>query len=607
LAYLRQTRSFDFGAYKRSSLERRIQKRLLSVGLGNFSDYIDYLEVHPEEFAVLFNTILINVTDFFRDPPAWEVVRESVIPRIVAGKSPDEHVRVWSAGCASGQEAYSAAILLAEALGEPAFRSRVKVYATDVDESALNEARQAIYTDQQIQSVPEPLREKYFDRVNNRYSFRKDLRRSIIFGRHDLLADAPISRVDLLICRNTLMYFNAEAQTQVLSRFDFALNGSGYLFLGKAEMLLTRSAAFVPLDIKHRLFSKSGKHQLHDRPNLAPSVDGELPPLGADGHLRELALEVDPVAQVVFDLDGNLAVVNAQARLLFNLHPLDLEAKRMEPRLFRPLDLRSAIEQVIRECRVIQLNDVEWTAGAEQHYLDITVYPLTDATNRPVGVKLLFTDVTRLWRLQTELQTSHQALETANEELQSSNEELETTNEELQSTVEELETTNEELQSTNEELETMNEELQSTNEEVETVNTQLRQRGEELDRLNAFLESIMAGLRDGVVVLDNNLLVRAWNETSENLWGLRAAEVRGQHFLGLDIGLPVEHLRPIIRASLSGETGTAQMVDLQAVNRRGKNVRLQINATRLVDDKQVVQGVILVMRELEPDGRDGNT
>jgi two-component system CheB/CheR fusion protein len=152
----------------------------------------------------------------------------------------------------------------------------------------------------------------------------------------------------------------------------------------------------------------------------------------------------------------------------------------------------------------------------------------------------------------------------------------------------------------------MNEELQSTNEEMEAVNTQLRQRGEELDRLNAFQESIMAGLRDGVVVLDNNLLVRAWNEASENLWGLHAAEVRGQHFLGLDIGLPVEQLRPIIRSSLAGETGTAQMVDLQGLNRRGKNVRLQVNATRLVDDKQVVQGVILVMRELGTDGPDGS-
>jgi two-component system CheB/CheR fusion protein len=218
------------------------------------------------------------------------------------------------------------------------------------------------------------------------------------------------------------MYFNAEAQSQVLSRFDFALNATGCLFLGKAEVLLTRSSAFVPLDIKQRLFSKSSKNQLRERPSSAPAMDGELAPMSADGHLRELALEVDPVAQVVFDLDGNLAVVNAQARLLFNLHAADLENNRMEPRLFRPLDLRFAIEQVIRERRVIQLNEVEWTVAGEQRYLDVTVYPLVDAGDRAVGVKLLFSDVTRLRRLQGELQNSNQALETVNEELQSSSE-----------------------------------------------------------------------------------------------------------------------------------------------------------------------------------------
>ena len=601
LEYLRRARGFDFAAYKRSTLQRRMQKRLQTVGVDNYAEYSDYLEVHPDEFAALFNTILINVTDFYRDPAAWDVIRDNVIPRILSAKAPDEPVRVWSAGCAAGQEAYSIAMLLVEALGEGAYRQRVKIYATDVDQEALNEARPSTYTEQQVAAVPAALRDKYFDRVNDHYSFRKDLRRSVIFGRHDLLNDAPISRVDLLICRNTLMYFNAEAQTRVLARFEFALNGTGYLFLGKAEVMLSRSTAFVPLDIKRRIFSKRRTALAHERSVQLAAGNNGLELASPESDLLQLALEMDPLAQVVLDLDGNVLLVNAQARLLFNLRPAEQD-KLMEPTWLHPVDLRLTSEQALREERLVQLKEVEWASAGEKRYLDVSAFPLLDGQGRPLGVKLTFSDVTRQRRLQAELQTAHQELETANEELQSSNEELETTNEELQSTVEELETTNEELQSTNEELETMNEELQSTNEELDAANTELRQRRADADRMNAFLESVMAGMRDGVVVLDNNLMVRAWNQQAEELWGLRADEVRGQHFLGLDIGLPVDQVRPIIRASLAGEPRSTHALELMATNRRGRSMQVRVAANRLVDATDVLQGVILVMEELLPDG-----
>jgi len=607
LEYLRRTRGFDFAAYKRASLQRRVRKRLQTVNIESYPDYIDYLEVHPEEFETLFNTILINVTEFFRDPQAWDVVRETVIPRLLGAKRPSDPLRVWSAGCAAGQEPYSVAMLLAEIMDDDSFRQRVKIYATDVDEQALMEARAAAYTEAQIQNVPPPLREKYFEQTNDRYNFRKDLRRSVIFGRHDLLQDSPISRVDLLICRNTLMYFNAEAQTRVLSRFDFALTGTGCLFLGKAEVLLTRSSVFVPIDIKHRIFAKASRPISVERPVQLIDVDGGLESNGAQDRLRELALEVDPSAQVVLDLAGNLVLANALARQFFNLHQAEMGSRVVETQLFRPLDLRFTIEQAVGERRMVQLKEVEWTApiGGEKRYLDVIVYPLSDADGRPLGVKILFNDVTRFRRLQDELNRSHQELETANEELQSSNEELETTNEELQSTVEELETTNEELQSTNEELETMNEELQSTNDELESANTELRRRGQDLDQLNVFLESIMAGLRDGVAVLDNNLLVRAWNDKAEDMWGLRVEETRGKHFLGLDIGLPMDKIKPLLRAVLAGEGGTSkQRVDLPAINRRGKNIMVRVSANQLNDPSQSQQGVILMMEELRPDSAE---
>jgi two-component system, chemotaxis family, CheB/CheR fusion protein len=282
LDYLKRTRGFDFTAYKRATLTRRIQKRLQTVNVEAYGDYVDYLEVHPEEFTHLFNTILINVTDFFRDPPAWEVLARDILPRIVEEKKPNAPIRVWSAGCAAGQEAYSLAMLLVEAVGEAGFRERVKIYGTDADEEALNEARQASYTAQQLEAVPSALRDRYFEPGNGRCVFRKDLRRSVIFGRHNLLQDAPISRVDLLVCRNTLMYFNAESQARILASFDFALNEGGYLLLGKAEAVLTRSAAVVPVDLKRRIFTKVTRSSRGARTpcRWRPTTTLHAPPMG---------------------------------------------------------------------------------------------------------------------------------------------------------------------------------------------------------------------------------------------------------------------------------------------------------------------------------------
>lgn len=248
--YIKRHRGFDFTGYKRSSLMRRVRKRMQELDLEDFSDYMDRLEVAPEEFVHLFNTILINVTSFFRDRAIWDYLTTEIIPRIAARKESTEPIRIWSAGCASGQEAYTLAISVAEALGVEQLRQRVKIYATDVDEEALNQARHAIFSDRQASSVPPQMLELYFESYNGVYIFRKDLRRSVIFGRHDLLQDAPISRIDLLLCRNTLMYFNAETQSRIIARFHFALNDGGFLVLGKAEMLLSHSDSFTPIDIE---------------------------------------------------------------------------------------------------------------------------------------------------------------------------------------------------------------------------------------------------------------------------------------------------------------------------------------------------------------------
>jgi chemotaxis methyl-accepting protein methylase len=265
LDYLKRTRGFDFTGYKRSSLERRIEKRMHEVEMGSYQEYLDYLEVQSDEFAFLFNTILINVTGFFRDAAAWDYLATEVIPRLLEAANNDRPLRFWCAGCSSGEETYTMAMVLAEALGEQQYLERVKIYATDVDEEALTEARHATYPAKAVEAVPPPLLERYFERVEQRYAFRKELRRTVIFGRNDLVQDAPISRIDLLTCRNTLMYFNAETQASILGRFHFSLNNGGYLYLGKSEMLITHADLFKPVDLKRRVFAKVARPTLRDR------------------------------------------------------------------------------------------------------------------------------------------------------------------------------------------------------------------------------------------------------------------------------------------------------------------------------------------------------
>src|SRR6266850_8058729 len=597
LDYLKGTRGLDFTGYKRSSLMRRIQKRLQAVGSESYDAYQAYLEAHPEEFGLLFNTILINVTSFFRDPEAWGFLTSQIVPRLLAGSRPDTAVRAWSTGCASGEEAYTLAMILAEHLGIEAFRRRVKIYASDVDEDALMQARHATYSASDVEDVPPELLSKYFERIDDRYLFHKDIRRSIIFGRHDLLQDAPISRVSLLVCRNTLMYFTRETQAKVLNRFHFALRNGGFLFMGRAELLLTHGELFTPVELKWRVFTRTVTQNVRDP--TPPEREEERATMSNDDRLQVLSLESDPLARVVVRRDGSLSSANIRARALFRLTHQDVGKRLQDLEMsYRPIELRSLIQDAMTLHRTVARKDILWPAdGGEPRYLDLEILPLTDASGETLGVQLSFSDVSRYRHLQDELERSKNELETAYEELQSSNEELETTNEELQSTNEELETTNEELQSTNEELETMNEELQSTNQELETTNTELRMRSDDLNTANAFLASILSGLEMGVVVVDPKLEVLAWNHRAEDMWGLRADEVHGRHFMNLDIGLPVERLHQPLRAVLAGETARAELT-LECRNRRGKSIRCPIRCTQLSRGNGETLGAILLMEEV---------
>jgi two-component system CheB/CheR fusion protein len=612
LQFLKRSRGFDFTGYKRASLERRFRRRMDTVACKSFGDYLDYLEVHPEEYQALFDTLLINVTDFFRDPPTWDQVRDDALPLILDGKPADEPLRVWSAGCATGQEPYTIAMVLCEALGEDSYRRRVKIYATDIDEDALNTARQATYAAREVEHVPPELRERYFERVENRFAFRTDLRRAVIFGRNNLVQDAPISRLDLLVCRNTLMYLNAETQGDVLRHFHFALRDTGVLMLGKSEMMIAHRDLFAALDLKQRIFRKLPRTATMQA-RVAEMVNGERGEhtlTDEDRRAQEVALELSLHPQLIVSRSGLLTFANVAARALFELGSDHIGRPLAElPVAREPVQLMGPIEQALTDRRRISLGEFAFAPVAgEERRLAVTVAPLLSDGNVALGTSVAFEDVTGVRFLQRELETARNDLDAAYEELQSTIEELETTNEELQSANEELQTTNEELQSTNEELETMNEELHSTNAELETINDELRERTGELNSVNDFLEAILTSLGVAVAVVDRSQRVQVWNRGAEDLWGLRQDEAAEQHFLALDIGLGPERLAPALRAIMSGAS-PKETVRLDAVNRRGRNVLLETTLMPLLahgEDGSEVRGAIVLMED-QPAASDGGS
>jgi two-component system CheB/CheR fusion protein len=605
LVFLNESRGFDFSGYKRSSLERRIQKRMAAVGVDDYAAYRDYLELTPEEFTELFDTILINVTGFLRDRPAWDYLAASILPPMLAELDDQEPIRVWSAACATGEEAYSVAMVLAEALGDASFRERVKIYATDIDERALAHARQGVYSTDALKVLPTELRERYFEANHLGQAFRSDLRRSVIFGRNDLVKDAPISRIDLLICRNTLMYFNAEAQERILTRLNFALKPKGILFLGKSEMLVTHADLFLAQNVRFRFFRRADSRYAATRLTFTETMRGserETPP-ERYLELRNTASEVIPMAQVLVDRQGFVATVNRAARSLFNLGSSDVGRLLQDLELsYRPIELRAGLQQAYDQLKVIDLGRARYVASDddEARVLDVKITPLHGLANQPLGASITFDDVTTHTHLVDEFEHTRRQLESAYEELQSTVEELETTNEELQSTNEELETTNEELQSTNEELETMNEELQSTNEELETMNDEHEIRAAELDRANLFLEGILESLQAAVIVVDPDRRVQLWNRASADLWGLRGDEVQGRPLSELDIGLPYDPLSGPLTAALSESEETEILVE--ALTRRGRSILFLVRVLPLAGRLKAQGGAILIVSEASADG-----
>ena len=598
LEMLSESYNFDFREYKEASLTRRIRARLSQVHAADFGAYRAYLDLHPEEHVHLFNAILINVTGFFRDPEAWTTLAEQVMPRLVAEATDTRSIRIWSAGCSSGEEPYSLAILLAEQLGERTAEFQIKIYATDIDEDALITARHAFYRTDQLKDVPDRLLERYFTRDGQLWRLRRDIRRWCIFGSHNLTQAPPLSHIDLLVCRNVLIYFSSALQDRILARFHYAVRDGGFLFLGRAESLLARSRLFAPVHLKWRIFQRlpsagrAASAVLPEHSNLPAATSGRAEPTST-GVRTQRALEALPGAVMIVDASDTILSWNSAAEALFETPVANAVGRK-----FRDLDvsyrvegLRARMEDVKARQAATRLDDVTFTRrSGDVVHSNITIAPLMDSY-RFIGVVVSVEDATGYARLKDQMTRVAEQHATAIEELQSTNEELETMNEELQSTNEELETTNEELQSTNEELETTVEELQAANAELATLNAEFEDRGSELVRLDGYHRGLVDAMESALIVIDRIGVIRTWNQAAERLSGLGADQVMGREIFALPLGDLVPRMRSAFERLL--ETREAQHFEDVALGTGRERTSGRLSAVR--DGGAQVVGAIAML------------
>ncbi|CAM3731622.1 PAS domain-containing protein [Corallococcus sp. ZKHCc1 1396] len=608
LERVRQVRNFDFRNYKRATLQRRIERRMQATRCRSRSAYLALLERDPAEVTTLVSSMLIKLTCFFRDREVWQTLEQSMGELI--RQRPDKELRIWSAGCATGEEAYSLAIAAAEALGPGHPGPELKVFGTDVDEDAIATARRGIYSPEQLENVSPERLARFFVRTGNNYTVRKEIRRAVVFGVNNLVSDAPVSRIDILLCRNVFIYLDSDLQKRVLARFQFALRRNGLMVLGRSELIPFAARLFRPVDLSRRVYRKDGQVDVtattQDRLSPEPaSLPRLLEPIALEPErpfLRSL-LDSQPCPIIATDNDGTVTHWNRAAARLWNRNEGDVLGKKLAALGLSGLGGDLLIEQSnrVRTGRSERESADGYLDGAGGEPLTVRtqVVALRERDGERHGLMYVSHDLTHvrgvekaLQGAQEELQSLNLRMQSSNEELRASNEELETTNEELQSANEELQTTNEELQSTNEELETTNEELQSANAELDATNRELAHRTLEMDSLGFTQRTIIRTLSAAVLVLEGDGRITTWNLAAERLLGLTEREAVGQTLWSLHVPALKRPIIQKLRRHLQ-ENRSLRMEAVPYQLPHGGKGSATLVATPLVTDTNVLGSIVL--------------
>lgn len=546
MVILRTRTGHDFRQYKRATVLRRIERRMQVSGLSELQEYRDFLHDHPDETPLLLQDMLISVTNFFRDKDAYDLLQNDVVPQLLEHRIENEPIRVWSAGCATGEEAYSLAMLLAEASSRNAEAAPFQVFATDIDERAISYARTGLYPESILADVDAGRVRQFLVKDAAHYRVKKELREHVLFALHNVLRDPPFSRLDMICCRNLLIYLDREAQLDVLRTFHFALRPGGYLFLGSSEAADSVSSLFSVVDKKARIY----------RANVAVRGDAPVPMSAAMQNMRMPIAIMQPPGRRKFsfgDLHQRLVEQHAPPSVLVSresdiVHLSDragrfLEYAGGEPShnviaAVRPelrLELRTAIFQALQANHSVEARRVQLTRDGRNYFVNMIARPVHDAEANADFVLILFHEVEDSMSEALDAPQKRQPdpivsqlereLHRTKEQLQATIEQSETSTEELKASNEELQAINEELRSATEELETSKEELQSINEELTTVNAELKSKVEETSKINDDLQNLIMANDIGTIFVDRNIRIKRYTPRATDVFSIIPSDI----------------------------------------------------------------------------------
>jgi two-component system, chemotaxis family, CheB/CheR fusion protein len=618
---LRANLGHDFSGYRETTIRRRIERRMAVHRLDTLADYLRYLQQTPAEMRHLFKDLLIGVTNFFRDPEAFEVLSEQALPQLARQGGPDEPLRVWVTGCATGEEAYSLAIVLTETLERLRLQREIQVFASDLNPEAIEFARHAVYPESIAADVSAERLRRFFTHNEGAYKLKKQIRERVVFAAQNLLKDPPFSNLDLLSCRNLLIYLKPDLQKRLLPLFHYTLKPGGLLFLGASETIGEFTDLFAPLDQKAKIFQRRRAESKKPPEHPASSFfEGRsiMPPLSPkDKPSQQVNLRGLIEKIVLEDYALPCVMLNDQYQVLYFLGRTD---KFLEPPAGEPVfdvlamarqglkqPLRSALHKAGQHKKPIHCEGVRVKQNGPFRTVDVTVRPLLDRAFPSGALLVVFAErnlpdelppSARQPAAKTEsdphqyIQSLELDLQSAKESLQTTVEELETSNEELRSTNEELQSVNEELQSSNEELKTSKEELQSTNEELKTVNAELQHKVEELSQANNDINNLLASTDIATIFLDIELRIKRFTPAMTRLFNL----------INSDLGRPISDITSnfLDYATLAEDAravlDTLERKELEIQSRAGSWYAMRIAPYRTLEN--IIDGVTVTFVDI---------
>jgi two-component system CheB/CheR fusion protein len=617
LILLRARTGHDFSHYKKNTIYRRIERRMGIHQIVRIAAYVRYLQENPQEVELLFKELLIGVTSFFRDPAAWDLLRDKAIPALLAGRPAGGALRAWSAGCSSGEEAYSLAMVFKEALAKitPTENFTLHIFATDLDQDAVDKARQGFYPANIAADVPPERLDRFFVKEDNGYRVGKEIREMITFATQNIIMDPPFTKLDILICRNLLIYLAPELQKKILPHFHYSLNPGGVLFLGSAETTGSFTDLFSPLNIKSRLYLRRESVLASETAMFSTSFSPFLPGVAKEAAMQQPVVNLQSLADqlllqhfsppaVLVNDKGDILYISgrtgkylepAAGKANWNIFAMTREGLRFE--------LGCVFQKAVRQQEALTVKGLKVGTNGGTQTVDITVKAIQEPEKLRGMVMIVFSDVAtpvekikpgraqkgtsdnaRIQELEQELQSCHEGLQASREEMQSSLEELKTVNEELQST-------NEELQSTNEELTTSREELQSLNEELQTVNAEQQAKMDELSGIHNDMRNLLNSTEIVTVFLDNEFRIRRFTTGANKIFKLIPGDVgRPLSDVASDLRYPelTEEAREVLR--------TLVFTEKQVTTADGRWFSVRIMPYRTMDD--VIGGVVITFANI---------